>query len=368
MITSLLIGTLTASAGLAQTPQSGGFVVMLGRDTISAESYTRTGSRVVGVIARRSPRTAVVRYDLTLAPDGSPRRIVYNTRNADGSMPPNAAQSITVDYTKDSAVTRIVRPPDSTRVVVARAINAFPEIDGAVSFYATAIASLNAMKRDSAAFEAYQASAPGGEPMPVAKRGPNRYWVYSFGSPIEVTVDDAGNVVNVDASRTTVRIAARRQPAVDVATIANGWAERERATGAMGPLSPNDSTVATVGAATVRIQYGRPAARGRMIWGPNGVLGDTLWRTGANADTRFIVSAPVTLGGQSIAPGSYVLQTLAIPGRYQLIVTQDGREVARVPLTSKPLSPKVERFTIGIEGGLLKLMWDDRELSTSISG
>jgi hypothetical protein len=368
MMRFVLLSAAIASmpSGQAQA-QSGAFVVTLGRDTISAESYSRAGNRVEGTIVRRSPRTSVVRYVLTLAPDGSAQRIVYNTRLADGSMLPNGAQSFTVDFTADSTVTRTLRN-DSTRIMTVRAGNPFPEIDGAVSFYATAIAALKAMKRDSADFAAYVGGANGAEPMPVARRAADRYWVYSFGSPIEVTVDASGNVVSVDASQTTVRIKSRRQAAVDVMAIANAWTARERATGTMGALSPNDSTVATVGAARVRIEYGRPSARGRLIWGPNGVLGDTLWRTGANASTKLILSAPVTLGGKAIPAGNHVLTTLAIPGRYQLIVTQEGREVARVPLTAKPLSPKVERFTIAIEGGLLKLIWDDQELSTTISG
>jgi hypothetical protein len=364
---ALMAIAAVAATAQAQQPQTGGFVVTLGRDTISAESYTRAGSRVEGIIARRSPRTSVVRYVLTLTPNGTAERLAYNTRNADGSMPPNAAVWFTVDFTRDSAVSRFLRN-DTTRMIRNRIENPFPEIDGGVSFYATAIAALNAMMRDSADFHAYVGGASQGEPMPVAKRAPGRYWVYSFGSPIEVTVDDDGNVLSVDASRTTVKIQSRRLPTVDVAAIANGWAARERAAGAMGALSPNDSTVATVGAARIRIEYGRPAARGRVIWGSSGVLGDTLWRTGANASTKFIISAPVTLGGQSIPAGNYVLTTLAIPGRYQLIVSQEGREVARVPLRAAPLSPSIERFTIAVEGGQLKLMWDNQVLSATLSG
>jgi hypothetical protein len=362
-----LLGAAFAVSAQAQQPQTGGFVVTLGRDTISAESYTRTGTRVEGTVVRRSPRTTVVRYVLTLAADGTARRLEYNTRLADGSIPPNGAQWITVDFAKDSAVSRFMRR-DSTHSMSARVVNPFPEIDGAVSFYAVPIAALNAMARDSADFNAYVGTARQGEPSPVAKRAPGRYWVYSFGSPIEVTTDDAGIVVSVDGSRTTVRTMARRQPSVDVVALATTWAAREQTAGAMGALSFNDSTIAMVGPARVTIQYGRPATRGRVIWGPNGVLGDTLWRTGANASTKFIVSAPVTLGGKAIPAGNYVLTTLAIPGRYQLIVSQEGREIARVPLTARAVSPSVERFTIAIEGGRLKLTWDTQELSASISG
>src|SRR5688500_18657228 len=87
----LAIATLLGCRGAAPSlpypgPERGGFVVTLGNDTISAESFTRTGNRIDGMIVRRSPRTVVVRYVLTLLPSGRPARLEFNTRLPDGSM------------------------------------------------------------------------------------------------------------------------------------------------------------------------------------------------------------------------------------------------------------------------------------------
>ena len=361
-----------ASAPAGQTPavpDAASYVITLGIDTLSAESYTRTGDRIEGVVMRRSPRTVLVRYAMQLGPTGMPTRLEYTTRLPDGSMVPNGARSVAVTFRADSAITEVQRDTMVMRRVAARA--AHPEIDGAVSWHRFAIDALRASGRDSGTFQAYVAGAAGPQEYPVARRGPNRWWVYSFGSPIEITTDDAGRILNVDASRTTFRIQARRQPPMDVASLAARFAERERTAGAL-VLSPRDSVSARIGDASVSIGYGRPSARGRRIWGPAGVLGDSIWRTGANASTQLRTSAPLLIGGRELAAGTYVVTTLAIPGRYQLILSRGNAEVLRVPLTSRELSNRVEQFTILLEptterAGVLRLRWDTLELSVPVA-
>jgi Protein of unknown function (DUF2911) len=347
---------------------SGAFVVTLGNDTVSAESFTRTGDRIEGVIMRRVPRTVLVRYVMTLAPSGLASRLEYTTRLPDGSMLPNGTRSVVATFTSDSVITEILREEIVTRRVAAR--NAYPEMDGAVSFYALPIAALKAMNRDSAHFVAYTPGAPQGSGSPVASRGrgSNRYWVYSFGNPIEVVTDAAGRILSVDGRRTTLRIQTRREAAMDVAALAAAFLDRERSAGPMVALSPRDSVIASIGGVRISVDYGRPAARGRKIWGPDGVLGDTLWRTGANASTKFTIDGAVSIGGRTLPAGTYSLMTLAVPGRYHLIFYTRDTEVWRVPLQATPLDPRVERFSILIEptgerAGTLRLRWDALELS-----
>ena len=75
----------------------------LGNDTISAERFTRSGNHIEGIIARRVPRTTILRYTMELGPDGRPTRVEYNVRNPDGSLPPNGARSVAVTFVGDSA-------------------------------------------------------------------------------------------------------------------------------------------------------------------------------------------------------------------------------------------------------------------------
>ena len=347
---------------------SSGYVVTLGNDTVSAESYTRVGDRIDGAVLRRVPRTTLLRYTLTLGPDGLPARLEYNTRLPDGGMLPNGASTVRVRFTGDSAITEIVR--DSVTTVRVRAPNAHPDLDGAISTYGWAIAAVRRMGRDSGTVTAYVPGAPEGDRMPVARRAPNTWWLYSFGYPIEVTTDDRGNIVSVDATRTTFRIRSQRQSAIDIPAMAASFARREATAGPVGALSPRDTVRATVGGVRFVVDYSRPATRGRTIFGPDGVLGDTLWRTGANQSTRMTIDAPIVMAGQTLPPGTYVLTTLAVPGRYQLIFSEgDGeRERLRVPLQATTLPQVVERFTIAIDpagdrAGTIRLRWATMDLS-----
>lgn len=341
------------------------FIVTLGNDTLSAESYTRSGDRIEGTVLRRSPRTTLLRYTIQLGPAGVPVRMEYNSRLPDGSMLPNGARSIAVTFRSDSVITEVQRDSLVVRRVAAR--EAFPEMDGGVLWHGFAIAALRASGRDSATLNAYVAGAPRAEEAPISRRDPNRWWVYSFGSPIEIVTDDVGRIQSVDASRTTFRIQARRQPLMDLSALAARFLERERAAGPL-VLSPRDSVSARIGDAVISIGYGRPSARGRRIWGPNGVLGDTIWRTGANASTQLTTTAPIVIGGRELAVGTYGVTTLAVPGRYQLILSRGNAEVFRAPLTPRELPTPVEQFTIVLEptterAGVLRLRWDTLELS-----
>ena len=58
-----------------------------------------------------------------------------------------------------------------------------------------------------------------------------------------------------------------------------------------------------IGAATFTVDYGRPLARGRELFGKL-LPYDHVWRTGANAATQFTTSAPITLAG--ISAGGHV--------------------------------------------------------------
>lgn len=370
------LGCRTSSSPAPTAAESGAYLVTLGNDTIAAEQYTRVGDRIEGRFVQRTPRTIVTNYVLTLGPSGSPSLLEISQRLPDGTLVPGGARSATVTFTGDSAITQIQRDTLITMRVSARGAHFFANT--VVSLYALPIAALRAMNRDSATFVTYSAGSRQAGSLPVARKGPNRYWVYVFGAPQEVVVDDRGRVISADASRSTFRILSQRQTAVDVPSLVTAWAERERATRAMGTLSARDTVNATVGAAQLWVDYGRPLTRGRDVFGPNGVLGDTIWRTGANQATQFRTSVPLTIAGQTVPAGTYTLWTVAVPGRYQLIINKQtgqwgtmydrAQDLVRVPLQATELPQSVERFTFVIEptgsnAGVLRLRWDTTELS-----
>ena len=365
-----------SSAPSPTRAESGAFVVRLGTDTVGVDQYTRAGDRIEGTFVQRAPRAIVTRYTIRLNSAGLPTLWEITQRLPDGSVVPNAARSATMTFTGDSAITQIQRDTMITRRVAARA--AFPYINFAVSLFQWPVAALRTANRDSAMYAIIGVAGNTPTPISVVRKGTNRYWVIIGGFPYEVTTDDDGRVQIVDGARTTQHIAARRQSAADVAAIATKFAERERQTRAMGSLSPRDTVNATVGPAQLWVDYGRPSTRGRRVFSANGVLGDSIWRTGANAATQFRTSVPLTIAGQMIPAGMYTLWTVAVPGRYQLIINKQvgqwgteyksDQDLVRVPLQMTTLAQPVDRFTIlvdpaGANAGVLRLRWDNTELS-----
>jgi Protein of unknown function (DUF2911) len=81
--------------------------------------------------------------------------------------------------------------------------------------------------------------------------------------------------------------------------------------------SPPASIKERVGVTGVSIEYSRPSARERKIFGGLVPYG-AVWRTGANAATKITFSTDVKLGGAAVPAGSYALFT--IPGEAEWTV------------------------------------------------
>jgi hypothetical protein len=87
--------------------------------------------------------------------------------------------------------------------------------------------------------------------------------------------------------------------------------------------SPNATVSQTIGVTKVEVSYSRPHVKGptrkedRVIWGAL-VPYDKVWRTGANAVTKFTTETDLTVEGEKLAAGSYGLFT--IPGKTEWTV------------------------------------------------
>ena len=64
-------------------------------------------------------------------------------------------------------------------------------------------------------------------------------------------------------------------------------------------ISPSSELEQMVGLTEIEIDYNRPSARGREIFG-NLVPFGKLWRTGANSGTEISFSTPVIIDGKEI--------------------------------------------------------------------
>ena len=193
---------------------------------------------------------------------------------------------------------------------------------------------------------------------------------------MDVQVDSEGRLLSLDAGTTTRKLKVERVASVDIEGLAQMFAARDAAGRPFGALSGRGEAAATVHGATITVDYGTPAKRGRDIFGGIVPYGQR-WRTGANRATHFTTDRDLTVAGLDVPAGEYTLSTIPAEDGGLLIINkqtgQGGRtynedqDLGRVALTRSSLDESVEVFTILVEemgeDGVLKLQWDTTELS-----
>lgn len=128
--------------------------------------------------------------------------------------------------------------------------------------------------------------------------------------------------------------------------------------------SPMGSIAFTLGSATIKICYGRPASRGRRMIGGKYVPFGRLWRTGANEPTTIISTGPIEIAGIAVPVGRSSLYTVPGPETWEIILNRSvaqwgieseysdavkAHELGRAILPSGAADPPVERLTLTVE-------------------
>ena len=352
----------------------------LGVDTVAVEQYTRTPKHLVGTLVTRLPTTRITRYTVDLGPNGAPTKADVSTRDGTGATLAAGLQSLSVRYGHDSAVFIGHRSAsDTTRGFAVRG-PILPSIQNSYGLWELALARMSLLGRDSVVFAVVPLTFDAREATPQAVRVISRdsVRIISNGGPLYMRHDGRGDIVAADGTRTGAKIVVTRVDSLDLDTLAKAWAQRDLSGTPFGPASTRDTVQATVGNARLWIDYGRPALRGRDVWA-HGVLGDTLWRTGANEATQLRSDVDLVIGGATVPAGTYTLWTAASPNGYRLVVNgkagneyDSKRDLVRVPLRESSVATPVERFTISVEpqgtgGALLELTWGTKRLSVPVA-
>ena len=352
----------------------------LGVDTVAVEQFTRTATHMEGTLVTRFPVTRVTRYAVDLGANGVPTRANLTLRDGSGAPIPGGLQSLSVRYGRDSAVFVGHRSASDTTQTLSVRGPVQPSIPSSYGLWELELARMSLLGRDSIEFALVplDLDVQGVTPQAVRVIGRDSVRIIANGGPFYVRHDGRGRIVAADGMRTGTKVLVARIDSLDLAALARAWAERDQSGASTGPASTRDTVEATVGAARIWIDYGRPALRGRDVW-VNGVLGDTLWRTGANAATQLRTNVDLVIGGATVPAGTYSLWTVARPGAYRLVINREPgndydarRDLVRVPLQESSVQAPVERFTIGVEpqsagGALLTLTWGTKRLSVPVA-
>jgi DUF2911 family protein len=131
-----------------------------------------------------------------------------------------------------------------------------------------------------------------------------------------------------------------------------------------GRKSPLDSVTFKIAGQPVKVCYGRPSSRGRVMLGGEAVPYGKLWRTGANEPTVFFAPVPLKVAGIDVPPGVYSLYTVPGPKEWEIIVNRSvsqwghereytdqvkAKELGRGKVKSESTGSPVETFTIRAE-------------------
>jgi hypothetical protein len=83
--------------------------------------------------------------------------------------------------------------------------------------------------------------------------------------------------------------------------------------------------VQRIGVTDITINYHRPLANGRQIWGKVVPYGE-VWRAGANENTTITFTDPVTIEGQPLDKGTYGLHMIPGENQWTVIFSKDCKD------------------------------------------
>ena len=139
-------------------------------------------------------------------------------------------------------------------------------------------------------------------------------------------------------------------------------------------VSPRRTAEGVVDGVQVKLEWGSPSKRGRVIWGTLVPWG-RWWMPGADETTTISTNGDLLVGDLHMPAGVHSIYTMPGEETFMLIINKGTNlfhteypqrlDLGRVPMTRAPVTDVVEQLTFSVEakaeGGRLTMTWDDRE-------
>lgn len=331
--------------------QDGAFVVMLGKDTVAIEKYTRSATKLTGELASRFGAAGNrLSYDVTIGANGRPVSATYRARPLSGTPAATQPREVRLTFVGDS-VRREAVFADSTNVRTLAAARGTAFQFPAFGMLELVFAELR--KSQAPSLTVASVGTGGNNPGTLtftAAGGDTIRGVFGGGAIITFRADPNGKLLSTDAQSTTQKTSSTRS---------TGSLDFDGIAGRMTPLGALSSRGVATGSfrqSVVFVNYGRPQARGRTVWGGLLVPPDTIWRLGANEATHLATSRELTFGSVVVPPGLYTLWLFNATGGPQLIINRQvgqwgtvydpAQDLGRIPVTMAATPEHLEDFTI----------------------
>jgi hypothetical protein len=148
------------------------------------------------------------------------------------------------------------------------------------------------------------------------------------------------------------------------------------------------SVSATVGLTDIKVDYFRPRAKGRKIFGEGTpvVPYGSVWRTGANSGTKITFSDTVKVEGITVPAGQYLVLTWPGATEWTIALNKDvnlggntggydaAKDAAKFKVKPEKLTEKVETFTINIgdisddnKSAKVQLAWENTSVKFGVA-
>lgn len=142
-------------------------------------------------------------------------------------------------------------------------------------------------------------------------------------------------------------------------------------------LSPKGSVEQTIGFTTISVDYERPAARGRKVFGELVKYGN-LWRTGAGNCTKIKFSKAVVIDNKNIKQGTYSIFTIPGTDDWTVILNKDTtlyginaydatKDIIRFKVKPHSTGRFYESLTIDIDvvpnNAVVYVSWENTQIS-----
>ncbi len=375
---TVLITLGLASAAAAQ--DSGSFIVRLGQDTTSVEQFTRTAAGLEVLQVGRSPRVLRRRYFYEMDAAGNMKSLSFTASNPLEPAGAPAVQQIDATFSSDSMRMEIHNPQGSRSLHVAMTPATVMLSSSSWETYEQLSMRLAAQKADSLHWTAYYLGTNRLTWVVLRKAGRGAIVIQNEFDAYRAQIDPKGRILHLEPIHGTAQFTVDRVKTLDLDAYASAFAAAEKQSGAMGALSSRDTVKVAAGGASLWIDYGRPAMRGREIFGSLVPWG-LVWRTGANAATQFKTDRALNMNGTVVPAGFYSLWSIPTPTGTKLVINSETgqwgtehkpeKDVYTIDMQVSALPQPVERFTISVEpsdrGGTLYMDWATRRASLAFT-
>ncbi|MBW8684573.1 DUF2911 domain-containing protein [Chitinophaga rhizophila] len=128
----------------------------------------------------------------------------------------------------------------------------------------------------------------------------------------------------------------------------------------------------------VKVSYGQPSKKGRVIFGELVPYGK-VWRLGANEATEITFAKDGSFGGKPVKAGTYTLFTIPEANEWTFILNSDlkqwgaykyeeikGKNVLEVKAKATKTSAPVEKLTITVPANKLVVEWDQTHVEVPV--